>query len=158
MAKKIVSESGGCLCGAVRFAASAEPYFVVICSCRFCQRVTGSDYNVESLFKYRDVTLLGDGTQLYTHLSEGSGHPVDVHFCPSCGTSIYLKPHRFPDCIGVFSGTFDNPSWFRRDVSNTEYFFTREAPLGMVIPKGFNTYPGHAKALDGSNNSPVRQN
>ncbi|SFR42443.1 GFA family protein [Litoreibacter janthinus] len=157
MAEKIVSQSGGCLCGAVRFAVSAEPFFVVICACRFCQRVTGSDYNVESLFRVQDITLSGEDTRVHSHTSEGSGHPVDVHFCPTCGTSIYMKPHRFSDCVGVLSGTFDDPSWFQRDATNTEYFFTKEAPRGMVIPKGFNTYPGHAKALDGSDNTPVRQ-
>ncbi|WP_281859022.1 GFA family protein [Litoreibacter halocynthiae] len=157
MINKFDSESGGCLCGAVRFEVSAEPYFVVICSCRFCQRLTGSDYNVESLFRLGDVEVSRGKTKVHTHRSEGSGKSVHVHFCGACGTALYLKPERFPDCIGILSGTFDNPAWFRRDSSSTEYFFTAEAPRGMVIPEGFNTYPGHAKALDGSDNVPTRQ-
>lgn len=145
------------MCGAVRYEVTAAPYFVAVCSCTFCQRLTGSDYNVESMFRENQFNLTRGKTKTYRHVSEGSGQPVHVHFCDTCGTSMYLRPDRFPDCVGIFSGSFDNPNWFRRDPETTEFFFTTEAPRGMVIPEGFNTYPGHARALDGSMNTPVRQ-
>ena len=56
----------------------------------------------------------------------------------------------------MFSGSFDDPNWFRRDPDTVGYFFTSEAPRGMVIPAGFDTYSGHAKALDGSMNEAER--
>ncbi len=152
-----ITEEGGCLCGSVRFQVTASPYFVAVCSCSFCQRITGSDYNVESMFREKDFALTSAETSVFTHVSEGSGLPVHVHFCASCGTSLFLRPERFPDCVGVFSGTFDNPNWFDRNSETTEYFFVAEAPRGMMIPAGYNTYPGHARDLDGSNNIPVRQ-
>ena len=156
MAENDENASGGCLCGAVRFCVSAEPYYVAVCACTFCQRITGSDYNVESMFRVAQFKLTEGQTQTYTHLSQGSGHPVHVHFCARCGTSLFLRPDRFPDCVGVFSGVFDDPNWFQRDTETVGYFFTSEAPRGMVIPADFDTYPSHAKALDGSENTPAR--
>ena len=34
--------SGGCLCGAIRFEAAANPAFQLLCHCRDCQTVSGS--------------------------------------------------------------------------------------------------------------------
>lgn len=143
---------GGCLCGKVRFAVTAAPYYVAVCACRFCQRVTGSDYNVESMYRVAQFSLTRGQTRTYTHTSQGSGQPVHIHFCADCGTSLFLRPDRFPDCVGVFSGAFDDPNWFQRDAETVGYFFTTDAPRGMMIPAGFDTYPGHARALDGSDN------
>ena len=41
---------GGCLCGAIRYATSADPVRVTYCHCKFCQRATGSAYMVEPIF------------------------------------------------------------------------------------------------------------
>lgn len=151
-----ISAFGGCLCGAVAFEVTAEPYYVAVCACTFCQRLTGSDYNVESMFRENQFQVTKGRTRTYTYISDGSGQPVHIHFCETCGTSMFLRPDRFPDCVGVFSGAFENPNWFRRTPETVGYFFTSEAPRGMIIPAGFDTYSGHAKALDGSMNDATR--
>ena len=108
------------------------------------------------MYRVAQFDMTKGATKTYSHVSEGSGQPVHVHFCANCGTSLFLRPDRFPDCVGVFSGSFDNPNWFRRNAENVGYFFTAEAPRGMILPAGYDTYPGHAKALDGADNTPVR--
>lgn len=157
MDNSIISNSGGCMCGAVAFRVTAEPYFTAICSCTFCQKLTGTDYNVEAMFRESQFELTKGATTTFAHTSEGSGMSVHIHFCQTCGTSMFLRPDRFPDCVGIFAGAFDNPSWLRRGPEAVAYFFTEEAPTGMVIPSGFKTYPGHAIALDGSPNNPIEQ-
>ena len=149
-----VGYEGGCLCGAVRYRVTAQPYYVAVCACSFCQKLTGSDYNVEPMFRPAEFEfeVTAGATKTYTTASEGSGQQIHIHFCPACGKSVFLRPDRFPDCVGVFAGTFDDPNWFPRTPENTGYFFTSEAPRGMLLPAGFDTYPGHAKALDGSMN------
>ena len=44
-------KQGGCLCGAIRYMASAQPIRVTYCHCKFCQRATGSAYMVEPIFE-----------------------------------------------------------------------------------------------------------
>ena len=36
--------TGGCLCGAVRYECSADPFFMGNCHCRDCQRSSGGAY------------------------------------------------------------------------------------------------------------------
>jgi len=45
-----MTQSGGCLCGDLRYSVEGEPEWVTTCYCRFCQTATGSDYMVEPLF------------------------------------------------------------------------------------------------------------
>jgi hypothetical protein len=44
---EMARHEGGCLCGKVRFAVSADPMRVTVCHCRFCQRNTGTAYLAE---------------------------------------------------------------------------------------------------------------
>ena len=55
---------GGCLCGEVRYRTTAKPVRITICHCTFCQRLTGSAYLVEPIFKREDVEF--DGAQAKT--------------------------------------------------------------------------------------------
>ena len=36
--------NGGCLCGAVRYTAEADPTSATVCHCRDCQKFTGSAF------------------------------------------------------------------------------------------------------------------
>ena len=38
--------TGGCLCGAVRYTADADPSSVTVCHCLDCQKFTGSAFSV----------------------------------------------------------------------------------------------------------------
>lgn len=150
-----MEKSGGCLCGNVRYHVTTEPFGVVICCCRFCQKATGSDYMVEPLFEPDDFRVTRGQTARYEHISEGSGHPLTVNFCRDCGTRLFHQVHRFDGCIGVFAGTFDNPSWYQRTPDTVDMIFTDTAPNGAVIPEGYKTYPAHCIADDGSENDPT---
>jgi len=39
---------GGCLCGAVRYTAQADPTSATVCHCRDCQKFTGSAFAANS--------------------------------------------------------------------------------------------------------------
>jgi hypothetical protein len=140
---------GGCLCGKVRYSLNKEPFGVVVCMCHFCQKITGSDYIVLSVFKKTEFKLDQDMPGVYEHVSEGSGHKIFIHFCRDCGTTLFHYFERFKESVGVFSGTFDNPNWFERSPETVEYFFLESAPRGAMVPAGYKTYSGHCLNLDG---------
>jgi hypothetical protein len=145
--------AGGCLCGAVRFRVTAEPLQTTICHCTFCQRLTGSAYLVEPIFKIQDVVLSGEAPKVYERRSEGSGKAVQVNFCGRCGTTIFLGFERFPTVLGICAGTFDDPNWFDRRPGKARHIFTRHAQDGVVLPPGVEIYLDHAIALEGTPNA-----
>jgi hypothetical protein len=143
------AREGGCLCGAVRYAAGSAPVRVTFCHCRFCQRATGSAYLVEPIFDAAAFRVTCGQPATYDHRSEGSGKLVTIHFCARCGTKLFLTFERFADVVGVYGGTFDDPNWFDRASESAKHIFLESAQHGSVIPAGIKTYRQHATTNDG---------
>ncbi len=146
---------GGCLCGAIRYGVTSDPSRVTICHCKFCQRATGSAFLVEPIFDKGDFSVTTGSPKIYSKSSDGSGKRVDVHFCATCGTKLFLTFERFPDAVGVYGGTFDDPNWFERPADTTKHIFLGVAQKGTVIPAGINTFEAHAMENDGTPIAPV---
>jgi hypothetical protein len=146
------AHEGGCLCGAIRFRATAEPVQTTICHCRFCQRVTGSAFLVEPIFGKSNVVFSGAAPKVYERRSDGSGKLVRLNFCGECGSPLFLGFDRFPDYIGVFAGAFDDPNWFDRGPGKARHIFTCTAQKGVAVPAGIEVYADHAIQLDGTPN------
>src|SRR5689334_21009935 len=146
---------GGCLCGDVRYRTLAEPMRVTICHCSFCQRLTGSAFLVEPIFRRQDVAFSGAVPKRYDHRSDTSHKRVTLNFCGRCGTTLYLDLERFPDILGLCGGTFDDPNWFDRSPEKCRHIFTRSAQDGVMLPAGVDTFKEHALQLDGTPNQPI---
>ncbi|MGX9864215.1 GFA family protein [Pseudomonas moraviensis] len=87
--------TGGCLCGAVRFQATGEPYRVGLCHCLDCRKVHGALFHASAIFPQDAVTITGA-----THDYQGR------HFCPRCGSSVF---NRSADEIEINLGALDAP-------------------------------------------------
>lgn len=133
---------GRCLCGALVYEAEGQPSTVTVCHCRFCQRATGGAYLVDALFKRARFRILQGTPRVYDHRSEGSGNLVHIHFCEACGTKLWLEFQRWPDLVGVYAGTLDDPNGFDRSPARTHYIFTDQAADWTVMPAGARLYPG----------------
>ena len=145
---------GGCLCRDVRYKTTANPVWTIVCHCTFCQKITGSAFLVEPIFKRTSVVFSGAATKSYDHRSDGSEMRVSLNFCGRCNTTLYLAFERFPDVLGVCGGTFDDPSWFDRGPETCRHIFTRSAQRGVVLPAGVPIFTEHAFRLDGTPNEP----
>ncbi|HEY8615254.1 GFA family protein [Phenylobacterium sp.] len=97
-----VAYSGGCLCGAVRWAAKAEPVNVRLCHCRLCRRATGAPYFARALFPADAVTRTGETTGF------ASSHRLVRRSCARCGTPVFAEPNDAP-YLAVALGTLDQP-------------------------------------------------
>ena len=146
---------GGCLCGAVRYKTTGEPLRVTVCHCNFCQRVTGTAFNVLPAFRKVDVELSGAKPRTYDHQSDESNRRITLNFCGTCGTTLFLEPERFPDIFGLCGGTFDDPNWFDRSQGKCKHIFTRSEQEGVVLPPNIDIYEAHRVKLDGTPNQPV---
>ena len=145
-----VNHEGGCLCNTLRYRTTAPPTRVTICHCRFCQRATGGDAMIEPIFRKEDVELLAATPAVYPHRSSGSGKMVYVNFCPQCGTKLWLAFERFPDVLGLYAGTFDEPDWFEIGPANAKHIYLDAARADSIIPAGLPTFREHAMANDGT--------
>jgi hypothetical protein len=97
-----------CCCGSLRAEATGEPALVCACHCIECQRRTGSPFGVSTLFQKEQVRTKGP-SKVYMRGSD-SGQKIEFHFCPDCGSTVYLYAESVPDLIGVPLGAFADPS------------------------------------------------
>lgn len=151
----MTAHHGGCLCGGLRYTTTADALRTTFCHCRFCQRASGGAYLVEPIFD-RAAFDITDGTAArYEHTSEGSGKQVTISFCATCGTKLFLEFERWPDIIGVYGGTFDDPNWFPHTGDGVKHIFLDVARHGTVVPAGIDTFGQHATEADGTPITPT---
>lgn len=150
------AHEGGCLCGSLKYRVRSEPLRVTICHCKFCQRATGSAYLVEPIFARDDFELIKGTPSKYTQISESSGRPLTINFCPTCGTKLFNELERLPDIVPVYGGTFDNPNWFDRSPKVARHIFFAFAQKGTLVPPNYEIYWDRAVGNDGKACEPVK--
>lgn len=141
--------AGGCLCGSMRYATRGKPARVTVCHCRFCQRATGAAYMVEPIFELSALEVTAGEPAIFEFQSAGSGKTVRVHFCPKCGTKLFLTFERFPSACGIYAGTYDDPHWFDIEPDNSKHIFISMARPDSIIPSGVSIYTEHVSSNDG---------
>ena len=124
--------TGGCACGAVRYALNASPLIVHACHCRDCQRLTGSAFVINIWIEKKYVEAPVAPTSF--RLAGGTGKHHDVFFCDACSTYLWSRYQAAGDALFVRAGTLDDPSAVRPDV----HIFTRsKLPKGVPAFKTF---------------------
>jgi hypothetical protein len=99
--------AGGCLCGQVRWRASARPANVRICHCRLCQRATGGAYFARAVFPAEAFDWTGEVTRW------PSSQRIERLSCARCGTPMFAVPNDPPARVGVSLATLDEPDALR---------------------------------------------
>jgi hypothetical protein len=98
--------SGGCLCGAVRFTATASDGEMGACHCGMCRRWTGGVFLYVSVEP--DSLSIEDDSQLGVYRSSPGGERC---FCKACGSSvIWRKPDG--SSADVSAQAIDDPARF----------------------------------------------
>jgi hypothetical protein len=105
--------TGGCLCGAVRFALSELPQTAGYCHCTRCQRRTGTSSSAQARVDGQTFRLTSGEQSL-----RGWRHPdggFEKCFCAICGSHLFS---RSPDTsqMSIRMSAFDEdpgvrPSW-----------------------------------------------
>ena len=99
--------SGGCQCGAVRYALYAEPANPHICHCRMCQKAFGSFFAPLAAVAPADLVWTRGAPALFR-----SSPVVERGFCSQCGTPLSF---RYVDAkrIAIAIGSLDAPERLR---------------------------------------------
>jgi hypothetical protein len=99
--------SGGCLCGAVRFAVDAEPMAARQCWCRLCQYLGAGSSTVNVCFPAGALTVDGD-VRWHASVAD-SGNRMQRGFCPQCGTPLFSNAEIRPHLTFIRAGALDDP-------------------------------------------------
>lgn len=105
--EKIVLQTGGCLCGAVRFEVRAEPIFVCICHCHSCRKATGGAMVPWATFHLSDVNFTQGALE-----DRASSAGVTRGHCPRCGTGISYRHELRPGEIDLTLAGMDDATVF----------------------------------------------
>ena len=99
--------SGGCLCGAVRYRVTGMPRSSSVCHCRSCRLAAGA----QSVAWF--VVSLGQFDMIAGELAQfRSSSRVIREFCHRCGTQIAYRRDDNPDSVELTTATLDEPAVF----------------------------------------------
>jgi hypothetical protein len=122
--------TGGCQCGAIRFAVTAPPMRIGICHCRMCQKATGAPFASFADIEKRDFTWTRGKPAAFR-----SSSVAERDFCAKCGTPLSYR-RIDGDRIEIMTGAFDRPD----NIAPTRQHGT-ESRLGWVV--GIANLPSH---------------
>ena len=90
------SLTGGCQCGAVRYAIYAAPERAGICHCRMCQKAVGGPFKAWANVRLQEFAWTrGAPTTFHSSSAAERG------FCSHCGTPLYFNYAKRPGAISV---------------------------------------------------------
>ncbi|HEY5802611.1 MAG TPA: GFA family protein [Lysobacter sp.] len=99
------SFEGGCLCGAVRYRADAEPLRGVICHCRTCRRHSGAPALAFVHFPIGSFAWTAQPPSWFR-----SSQFAQRAFCPTCGSTLGMREDVLDDRVQVSVGSLDDPA------------------------------------------------
>jgi hypothetical protein len=102
--------TGGCQCGAVRYALSAKPTDGSICHCRMCQKAVGNYFAAFSGVKCDELTWTRGAPAIFK-----SSDLVERGFCRDCGTPLSFR-YVDTDRIALTVGSFDDPAALEMEI------------------------------------------
>jgi hypothetical protein len=95
--------TGGCQCGALRFAVYAEPKKIGICHCRMCQKAAGAPFAVLAEVPWGDFAWTRGRPSTFQSSTRAARD-----FCAGCGTPLSYR-HLGGPIIELMTGAFDDP-------------------------------------------------
>jgi hypothetical protein len=96
--------TGGCQCGAVRYALYAEPTNPHICHCRMCQKAFGNLFSSLAGVGLAELAWIKGEPGVFR-----SSEAAERGFCRDCGTPLFFR-YVDKDRISISLGSLDDPS------------------------------------------------
>ena len=97
---------GSCHCGAVRFSLESEtPFPYQRCYCSICRKTAGGGGYAINIMGNTATFESKGRTRIYRATRGGPQR----HFCPKCGSALWLWDRRWRDWIYPFASAIDTP-------------------------------------------------
>ena len=125
---------GGCLCGALRYEAKAEPIYAGLCYCSDCRRASGSGFIPFMGFRAVDLVISGETRQ--SHVTSFSGGIATRNHCAHCAGLVFGGIHGETGEHTIYAGSLDDPTRFVPSVA----LFVRDRPAWAKVEIGLTEY------------------
>jgi len=129
---------GGCLCGAIRYRATAAPVRGVICHCPMCRRHSGAPALAFVHFPRAAFTWLVGEPRWY----RSSPH-AERGFCATCGSTIGMREDVLNDRVQICIGSLDDPHRVRID----DHVWTQHQLPWFAIVDDLSRFAGSSSAV-----------
>jgi len=126
--------TGGCLCGALRYEANAEPLYAGFCCCGDCRKSSGSGYI--GFLGFAPGTLAFTGETSMHSLPQSDGRVSQRNFCPECGGLVFGGEIGNPRGHTVYAGSLDDPARFKPTMA---IFLSQKADW-VALPEGLTLF------------------
>ncbi len=134
--RESVAITGGCLCGALRYEASAPPRYMGFCFCNDCRKASGSGFI--PFMGFTASALRFTGVPLTHTLKHADGRAAVRNFCPACGGLVFGGTVGESDYHTVYAGSLDDPTHFKPTMA----IFNRERAPWVALPAGLTVFDG----------------
>jgi hypothetical protein len=129
---------GGCLCGAVRYRATARPLRGVICHCSICRRHSGAPALAFVHFPVAAFAWLTAEPSWYR-----SSRYAQRGFCAACGSTVAMREEALRDRVQICVGSLDDPHKVRID----DHVWTSERIAWFDIKDDLPRFPRSSSAV-----------
>jgi hypothetical protein len=122
--------TGGCYCGAVRYAVTGQPFNATNCHCSICRRTTGAPFVAWFSVRPDEFRLVKGTPQHFRSSAHGKRS-----FCGICGTQLTFRDAVL-DEVDVTTASLDDPERVPPN-DNTR----TNSRLGWIAADGRHDYP-----------------
>ena len=133
-----VAWTGGCMCGVVRYRATADPIRAVNCHCGKCRRASGAAFLTHVHFPVEAFTWTqGEPTRWRSSADAERG------FCARCGSTLTMHESVLDDRVQVSLGSLDRPG----DVRPDDHVWTESQLSWLKIDDALPRFPRSTAAV-----------
>ena len=129
--------TGGCLCGAVRYAIAGPLHEMHHCHCSRCRKAHGAAFSTFARLSAADLRVTAGADRIRRYRSSP---PVERAFCADCGSNLTFAFDGMADALWVAVGTLDDDPGIR---PSAHIFATSRAPW-HEIADGLPQFAGYA--------------
>ena len=129
--------TGGCQCGAVRYALRGAPIKTYVCHCRECQMQSASAFGISVLVRPQDIEVVKGKPKIWARPTEG-GAPMPCYFCGECGSRLFHGDLKGDAPVSVKGGSFDTPV----NLQGAMHIWTKRKLPCVVIPDDAVSFAG----------------
>lgn len=126
--------TGGCLCGALRFAAEGAPELAGLCFCSDCRKASGGGFVGFMGYPAERVRISGEARQYRSPSFRGT--EAVRNFCAVCGGLVFGGVYGEDVSHTLYAGALDDPAVFVPTIA----LFDRDRPAWAALPPGLTIY------------------